>query len=93
MRDVVEVAFAEAGLDWRRHVEVDPRYLRPTEVDALCGDPSKARAALGWKPRVSFPELVKMMVEHDIELARRERTVNQAGFADPARGAAVAGRD
>jgi GDPmannose 4,6-dehydratase len=93
VRDVVEVAFAEAGLDWRRHVEVDPRYLRPTEVDALCGDPSKARAALGWKPQVSFPELIKMMVEHDIELARRERTVNQAGFADPARGAAVAGRD
>lgn len=53
----------------------------------------KARDVLGWKPRVSFPEIVKMMVEHDIELARRERTVNQAGFADTARGAAVAGRD
>jgi len=93
VRDVVEVAFAEAGLDWGRHVEVDPRYLRPTEVDALCGDPSKARDVLGWKPRVGFAELVKMMVEHDIELARRERTVNEAGFGETTRGAAVAGRD
>ena len=93
VRDLVELAFAAAGLDWRHHVEVDRRYFRPTEVDALCGDPTKARDVLGWKPRVSFPELVKMMVEHDIELARRERTVNQAGFADVARGAAVAGRD
>ncbi len=93
VRDLVELAFAAASLDWRRHVEVDRRYFRPTEVDALCGDPAKARDVLGWKPRVSFPELVKMMVEHDIELARRERTVNQAGFADIARGAAVSGRD
>jgi GDPmannose 4,6-dehydratase len=93
VRDLVELAFAAAGLNWQRHIEVDRRYFRPTEVDALCGDPAKARDVLGWKPRVSFPELVKMMVEHDIELARRERTVNQAGFADATRGAAVAGRD
>ena len=93
VRDLVELAFAAAGLDWRRHVKVDRRYFRPTEVDALCGDPTKARDVLGWEPRVSFPELVKMMVEHDIELARRERTVNQAGFSDTARGAAVAGRN
>jgi GDPmannose 4,6-dehydratase len=93
VRDLVELAFAAAGLDWRHHVEVDGRYFRPTEVDALRGDPTKARDVLGWKPRVSFPELVKMMVEHDIELAHRERTVNQAGFADTARGAAVSGRD
>jgi GDPmannose 4,6-dehydratase len=93
VRDLVEIAFAVAGLEWKRHVEVDRRYFRPTEVDALCGDPTKARDVLGWEPRVSFPELVKMMVEHDIELAHRERTVHQAGFSDPARGAAVAGRD
>jgi GDPmannose 4,6-dehydratase len=93
VRDLVELAFAVAGLDWRRHVEVDQRYFRPTEVDALCGDPTKARDVLGWKPRVTFAELVKMMVEHDIDLARRERTVNQAGFADPARGAAMAESD
>jgi GDPmannose 4,6-dehydratase len=93
VRDLVELAFAEAGLDWQRHVEVDRRYLRPTEVDALRGDPTKARGVLGWRPRVTFRELVKMMVEHDIDLARRERTVNEAGFADPTRGAATAVSD
>jgi GDPmannose 4,6-dehydratase len=91
VRDFVELAFAAAGLDWRLHVEVDRRYFRPTEVDALRGDPIKARGILGWEPRVPFAELVEMMVRHDIDLARRERTVNQAGFADPARGAATAG--
>jgi GDPmannose 4,6-dehydratase len=91
VRDLVELAFAASGLDWRHHVEVDPRYFRPTEVDALRGDPTKARDVLGWQPRVSFSELVKMMVAHDIDLARRERTVNKAGFTDPVRGAAVAG--
>jgi len=93
VRDFVELAFAAAGLDWRRHVEIDGRYFRPTEVDALRGDPTKAREVLGWQPRVTFSGLIKMMVEHDIELARRERTVNQAGFADPARGAAIARGD
>jgi GDPmannose 4,6-dehydratase len=93
VRELVELAFAAAGLDWRRHVEVDRRYFRPTEVDALRGDPTKARTVLGWEPRVAFSELVSMMVEHDIELARRERTVHQAGFFDPARGAAIAGNE
>jgi GDPmannose 4,6-dehydratase len=93
VRELVELAFAEAGLDWRRHVEVDPRYFRPTEVDALCGDPAKARAGLGWEPRVGFDELVGMMVRHDLELARRERAIDQAGFSDPVRGAAVAAAD
>jgi GDPmannose 4,6-dehydratase len=93
VRDLVELAFATAGLDWRHHVQVDRRYFRPTEVDALLGVPAKARDILGWQPRVSFSQLVKMMVDHDIELARRERTVNQAGFNDPARGAAVAESD
>jgi GDPmannose 4,6-dehydratase len=87
--DFVELAFAAAGLPWQPYVEVDRRYFRPTEVDALCGDPSKAREVLGWQPRVGFAELVDTMVRHDIELARRERTVNQAGFVDPARGAAL----
>src|SRR6516164_290534 len=91
VRELVEAAFMQLGLDWRRHVETDPRYFRPAEVDHLCGDATKARDALGWGSRVNFAELVKMMVEHDIELARRERTVSQAGFADPARGAAIAG--
>jgi GDPmannose 4,6-dehydratase len=93
VRELVELAFAAAGLDWQRHVEVDRRYFRPTEVDALRGDPTKARTVLGWEPRIYFSELVNMMVEHDIALARRERTVRQAGFADPARGAAIAGSE
>jgi GDPmannose 4,6-dehydratase len=93
VRELVEFAFAAAGLDWQRHVEVNPRYFRPTEVDALRGDPTKALRVLGWEPRVTFSELVTMMVEHDIELARRERIVHQAGFFDPARGAAIAGNE
>ena len=91
VRELVEFAFAAAGLDWRRHVEVDRRYFRPTEVDVLLGDPTKARDVLSWEPRVTFAKLVKMMVDHDIDLARRERTVNQAGFAEPVRGAAMVG--
>ena len=72
VRSFVELTFAELDLDWKAHVEVDPRYFRPTEVDALCGDASKARRVLGWKPRVSFAQLVKMMVTADLELAQRE---------------------
>jgi GDPmannose 4,6-dehydratase len=82
VRDLVELAFAAADLDWERHVEIDRRYFRPTEVDALRGDPTKALSVLGWAPRVTFRELGKMMVRHDIDLARRERAVNEAGFAD-----------
>jgi GDPmannose 4,6-dehydratase len=93
VRELAETAFAAAGLDWRRHVEIDPRYFRPTEVDALCGDAAQARRKLGWRPRVGFSALIEMMVAHDIELARRERAVSDAGFADPARGAALAADD
>lgn len=65
-------AAEEVGLDWQRIVEFDSRYLRPTEVDNLLGDPSKAKRVLGWRPETSFSQLVKMMVEHDLELARKE---------------------
>ena len=71
--EFVETAFAEAGLDWREHVAIDPRYFRPSEVDHLQGNASKARTKLGWTPKVAFSELVKMMVAHDLELAARER--------------------
>jgi len=67
------------GMDWKPVVEFDPRYLRPAEVDHLLGDSSKARTALGWKPTVEFKELVKIMVEHDLELARQEKTLLAAG--------------
>ncbi len=86
VRDFAEAAFAEAGLDWDDHVAFDPRYLRPTEVDALQGDPSKARAALDWAPEIDFAGLVAMMVEHDIELARQERTLADAGHVSGLRG-------
>ncbi|RMG45420.1 MAG: GDP-mannose 4,6-dehydratase [Acidobacteria bacterium] len=90
VREFVEEAFGLAGLDWRDHVETDPRYLRPTEIDALCGDASKARRELGWSPKVGFRELVRMMVESDLELARRERLLRDAG-AGPGEGARGAG--
>ena len=72
VRELCEKAFALAGLDYRDFVKLDPRYLRPTEVDDLCGDASKARAALGWQPRTTFDELVAMMVASDLELAASE---------------------
>jgi len=68
VRDLVEVAFSHAGLDWQKHVELDPAFLRPAEVDHLIGDASKARRELNWKPSVDFPGLVRMMV--DAALAR-----------------------
>ena len=71
--EFVELAFAHAGLDWKRHVEIDPRYFRPAEVDSLCGDPSKAREQLGWKARTSFEDLVTLMVDGDLGLLRAEQ--------------------
>ncbi len=66
VRELVEVAFALVGRDWREHVDIDPRYLRPTEVDELCGDASKAARILGWRPRTTFGELIRLMVEADL---------------------------
>ncbi len=66
VRELVEIAFAHVGLDWRQFVSVDSSLLRPAEVDTLIGDPAKARAELGWKPKVSFAELVRMMVDADL---------------------------
>jgi GDPmannose 4,6-dehydratase len=75
VRELVEVAFGHAGLEWERHVRLDPKFLRPAEVDHLIGDPSKARAALGWKPEVDFPGLVRMMVDADLKrLSQAPRT-------------------
>jgi len=71
--EFLEIAFSSLGLDYRDFVEFDPKYTRPSEVDVLLGDPAKAREVLGWKPEVDFRGLVKMMVEHDLELARREK--------------------
>jgi len=79
VRELLDVAFGYVGLDWRDYVEQDPRYFRPTEVDHLLGDATKARKKLGWEPKVRFRELIQMMVEHDLELAARERTLREAG--------------
>src|SRR5881396_3222302 len=68
VREFLEVAFGRAGLDWKKHVEIDPRYYRPAEVDLLIGDYRKAKRQLGWEPRTKFVELAKLMVEADIEL-------------------------
>jgi GDPmannose 4,6-dehydratase len=71
VREFAEAAFAAADLDWRDHVEVDPRYFRPAEVDYLLADASKARRVLGWEPSVSFDELVRMMVDSDLAALER----------------------
>jgi GDPmannose 4,6-dehydratase len=79
VRQFAERTFSLLDLDWERFVEVDPRYLRPAEVELLEGDPSRARTRLGWKPDVGFDQLVEMMVESDLELARQEKTLVDAG--------------
>ena len=72
VREFLNEAFAHVGLDWNRYVAIDPRYFRPAEVDLLLGDASKARRQLGWEPKVGFKELVRMMVEADLERVERE---------------------
>ncbi|MGH7950177.1 MAG: GDP-mannose 4,6-dehydratase [Candidatus Binataceae bacterium] len=72
VQEFLEVAFAHVKLDWRKYVVTDARYLRPSEVDTLIGDYSKARRVLGWQPKVGFEQLVAMMVDSDLELAKRE---------------------
>lgn len=75
VREFVEEAFSYIDLDWQEYVEIDPAYYRPTEVDFLQGDATKARTLLGWKPRVGFTELVHRMVDHDMVLAKREKEI------------------
>lgn len=87
VREFLTLACSLCGVDWQKHVEEDPRYYRPTEVNSLCGDASKARKKLGWAPKVAFPDLVKMMVEHDLELAQQERSLIRAGHHVVQRGA------
>jgi GDPmannose 4,6-dehydratase len=88
VRNVLDEAFSYVGLDWHDFVVVDPRYFRPAEVDHLRGDPSLARERLGWQPKVTFQDLVRMIVEHDLELARQEQTLKDAGHVVALRGIA-----
>jgi GDPmannose 4,6-dehydratase len=78
VREFVEEVFSYLGLDWETLVEYDARYERPAEVDMLIGDASKARAQLGWEPKVKFKDLVRIMVDADLELAEREKKIVEA---------------
>ncbi|MES2695332.1 MAG: GDP-mannose 4,6-dehydratase [Verrucomicrobiota bacterium] len=75
VRDFCVEAFNILGLDWERYVRYDARYERPSEVELLIGNPAKARKKLGWEPKVTFKELVKIMVDHDLEMAKREAQI------------------
>jgi GDPmannose 4,6-dehydratase len=72
VREFVEEAFRLVGLDWQKYVEIDAQYFRPAEVDLLIGDPAKARKILGWEPKTKFTELVKIMVDADVDLLDRQ---------------------
>jgi GDPmannose 4,6-dehydratase len=86
VQELVEVAFGLVGLDWQRHVRIDERYFRPTEVDELCGDASKAERVLGWRPTTTFHDLVRLMLEADLRDAgiRPEDHVTSNAGASPA---------
>jgi GDPmannose 4,6-dehydratase len=86
VREFLDCAADELEMDWTQVVEIDSRYFRPSEVDFLLGDASRARKKLGWSPRVGFKDLVKMMVAADLELARQERTLKAAGHVVAPRG-------
>lgn len=73
VREFLDCAFERVGLDWKSYVDIDPRFLRPAEVEVLCGDASKARKRLNWQPETTFRELVDLMVDHDLRLADRRR--------------------
>lgn len=77
VREFAEKVFAKLGLDYKQYVEFDPRYLRPSEVDALCGDPSKLKKTLGWEPTYNFDQLVDEMLEADMKLAQQEKILKE----------------
>lgn len=80
VREFAERVFAKLDLDYKKYIAVDPRYFRPTEVDVLLGDAAKARKMLGWQPKASFENLIDMMIAADMEIARKEKTLVDAGF-------------
>jgi GDPmannose 4,6-dehydratase len=80
VREFLDVAAARLNLDWQDFVEIDSRYFRPTEVDYLLGDASKARRAFGWEANTTFRQLVEMMVDHDLQLAEQDRMLSNAGY-------------
>jgi GDPmannose 4,6-dehydratase len=80
VREFVQRVFEKLDLDYQKHVVIDPRYFRPTEVDILLGDPTKAKKILGWNPRVNFEQLIDMMVAADMEQSGKEKTLCDAGY-------------
>jgi GDPmannose 4,6-dehydratase len=82
VREFLDVAFSHLGLDWQQYVKIDPKYYRPTEVDLLIGDATKAKKQLQWEPKVRFQELARMMVEADLE-AERERLEGTNNYSRP----------
>jgi GDPmannose 4,6-dehydratase len=78
VREFCELAFGHVGLNYEDHVVIDERHFRPAEVDLLVGDPTKAKKVLGWELEVSFPQLVQMMVEADLELVERQQRYDNA---------------
>lgn len=79
VREFAERVFGKLGLDYKKYIVIDPKYFRPTEVDILLGDASRARKILGWQPTVTFDKLIDMMIESDMELARREKVLRDHG--------------
>ena len=77
VKEFCEMTFGHLGLDWQKYVRHDARYERPAEVELLIGDPAKATRQLGWAPKVRFKELVKIMVDHDLDLAKRESQISK----------------
>lgn len=77
VKEFLNEAFSYLGMDWEKYVEIDPRYFRPTEVDELQGDYSKVKKILGWKPKTKFEEIVRIMVDSDMELARNEKYLKE----------------
>ena len=79
VREFLDEVFGCLDLDWRKYVEIDPRYYRPTEVDLLLGDSAKARKELKWEPKVTFKQLAKMMTDADMTIARNEKIIKEHG--------------
>jgi len=82
VRELLQEAFSYAGLDWRKHLAIDDRYYRPAEVDLLIGDPSKAKRKLGWEAKTKFKDLVRLMIDADMESARKESHMNNYAGAN-----------
>jgi GDPmannose 4,6-dehydratase len=75
VKELVDEVFSYLDLDWQKYVEIDPRYFRPSEVDFLQGDASKAKKVLGWEPKVTFKELAKLMTDADMKIAMEEKII------------------